>query len=522
MLTEHFIVSVGVPSKLPNVNVAKDAAIFIHEYQPLRAQRGVFKKSITEPNCLAVSATHIYAAQSDKGIVHVYNREKGNQENTVPFTEKITCLALACDETVLILGTAEGRIFLWELGTGRQITTSLVQLQAVNALMIDSTSNFLLSASADSTVNVWSLPALLSFSSSVAVTPLRVFGSHRAEVTSLVLGHGAGFTNFAVSASKDRTCLVWDYQSGNVLRTYLLPATPLCLTLDAADRAVYVGYEDGSVQSQDLFFTGVEPSTLDTPYNAKNALTPVQPPPSSRWHSPDKSVGEVRSISLSHDSCTVLSGHESGAILAWDVGRRALHSSILQHPLPGPVNNLAFLPLAGLGNSSSTRQLKIRVPAVVKPKYGAYDAAQGVIPGSYAIQTELAGNLSSSTARSIFGQALTAPSFPEALLDQGLSELAAWDSRHQGPAGAVADGTDEVDDGYLALESKVPGNTMEQQIKTLKAQNEALRRLQTATFEKIERLNREKKVILQQQQKRSGANGLSKHVEDEDESMESG
>lgn len=47
--------------------------------------------------------------------MHVYSREKGNQEATVPFPERVTSLALALDETVLVLGTEGGRILLWEV-----------------------------------------------------------------------------------------------------------------------------------------------------------------------------------------------------------------------------------------------------------------------------------------------------------------------------------------------------------------------------------------------------------------------
>src|ERR1700709_2481517 len=120
MLTEQFVASIGIPERPPATNIAKDAAIFIHEFQPLAAQRTLLKKSATPPNCLVVSENHVFAAQQGKGVVNVYGRQKGNLEAVVPFTEHITCLALACDDTVLILGTAEGRIFLWEICTGRQ------------------------------------------------------------------------------------------------------------------------------------------------------------------------------------------------------------------------------------------------------------------------------------------------------------------------------------------------------------------------------------------------------------------
>lgn len=117
MLTEHFAASIGAPAPTSKVvtNTAKDAGIFVFESQPLSQQRAAFKKSTTNANCLAVSATHVFAAQADKAVVNVYSREKGSHEATVPFQERVGSLALACEETVLVVGTTEGRIFLWEV-----------------------------------------------------------------------------------------------------------------------------------------------------------------------------------------------------------------------------------------------------------------------------------------------------------------------------------------------------------------------------------------------------------------------
>ena len=114
MLTEHFYASISAHTK-PNTGVTKDAGIFFHEFQPLAAQRHVFKKSATPPSCLAVSASHVFAAQAEKAVVHVYNREKGNQEAIVPFPERVHSAALVAKDTVLLLGTESGRILLWEV-----------------------------------------------------------------------------------------------------------------------------------------------------------------------------------------------------------------------------------------------------------------------------------------------------------------------------------------------------------------------------------------------------------------------
>lgn len=116
MLTEQFVAAVGVPAtKTGGTSGTKDVGVFVFESQPLQQPRAAYKKSTTNANCVAVSASHVFAAQADKAVVNVYSREKGGQEATVPFPERITCITLACEETVLVLGSVEGRIFLWEV-----------------------------------------------------------------------------------------------------------------------------------------------------------------------------------------------------------------------------------------------------------------------------------------------------------------------------------------------------------------------------------------------------------------------
>jgi hypothetical protein len=118
MLTEHFVASISTQTKA-NTGVTKDVGIFLHEFQPLAAQRHVFKNSATAPSGLAMGSSHVFAAQQGKGMVHYYNRDKSSKETLVPFPERIYSLALAAKDTVLLLGTESGRVLAWEVSTMR-------------------------------------------------------------------------------------------------------------------------------------------------------------------------------------------------------------------------------------------------------------------------------------------------------------------------------------------------------------------------------------------------------------------
>jgi pre-rRNA-processing protein IPI3 len=129
MLSEIFITSIRAEQRSANTAIAKDIGIYVHTLHPAYSIKSTFKKSSTQPNCTAVSTTHIFAAQVEKAVIHVYSRDRGNQEALISFPERIHCLTLVNDG-LLALGTAEGRIILWEVGS----STILVACYQANAL----------------------------------------------------------------------------------------------------------------------------------------------------------------------------------------------------------------------------------------------------------------------------------------------------------------------------------------------------------------------------------------------------
>lgn len=117
MLSQSLIAAVLGSTKTQTSSTLKDVGICVQELHPAPALRATFKKSSTPPNGLAITPTHIFAAQAEKSVIHVYSRLRGNQEATIPFPERIRSLAVAGGHNgeVLILGTEGGRLILWEV-----------------------------------------------------------------------------------------------------------------------------------------------------------------------------------------------------------------------------------------------------------------------------------------------------------------------------------------------------------------------------------------------------------------------
>jgi len=298
---------------------------------------------------------------------------------------------------VLVLGTAEGRLILWEVCTGRQIFTQASHLQPVTCLA--TTTSHLITGSEDSNVHIWSIPSLLSLASANENhEPIQSLSNHRAAIIALAVGHSSSNNNIVLSASKDNTCIVWNYHTGTLLRTFLLHSTPLCATLEVCDRAAYIGFEDGSIQLIDFFSNKPKVNPL---YDTALQSTPVQVD-SAPWDaSRAGAVGSVQCLDLSYDGTSLLSGHTSGKVIKWDTGTRSFSAEVID--LSAPVTNLHMLPPFP-GTSS------MKISTVVRPRMGG---------GNYIVTGQLLGNLGSSK----FQEAMNSPGIPADLLERAIQEF---------------------------------------------------------------------------------------------------
>ncbi|KAL9125066.1 MAG: hypothetical protein Q9217_005671 [Psora testacea] len=437
MLTETFVAATTNPDKLTNITAA---GIHFHDLQPLPVLRSSFKKSSVKPNCLAIGEAHVFAAQSDKAVVHVYSRERNNLEAVVPFPERIHSIALAGEQDgvgILVLGSEGGKLILWELGTGRQVSTPQHHLQAVTCAAVDLSSNFILSGSTDSNIHVWSLPSLLSFSTvpgeygqDLPLSPLRSLSDHRTAVTSLAFGHSASKQNIAVSTSRDDTCVVWDYLDCAVLHTFLLQSTPICVALDPVDRAAYVGHEDGSIQLIDFYKQAPTTHIID---HSSRQFAPTQPPRSDQWTMSKNLSSPIHCLQVSYDGTILLSGHQDGKVHAWDVARGNYKQQVAD--FAAPVTNLAILSPSGF---AQVKKPLLKLHHVVKPRYETFangNHTSGGLSQSYNFTAQLMTTMSHvGGARDTdhFHEALAHAAFPTSVLDKSLVDFVSQGSNANG------------------------------------------------------------------------------------------
>ncbi|KAJ4111717.1 Pre-rRNA-processing protein ipi3 [Fusarium oxysporum] len=350
MLTQEFVSTICGPPLAANTAISKDVGIYSHSLTPSHTIKASFKKSSTPVHGLAVSESHIFAAQDQKAHVHVYSRIRGNQEALVPFPERIRSLALA--GKVLVVGSTEGRLFLWETCTGRLVSTPPCHVQAVSCLAV--TPYHILSGSDDSNINVWSISRLLELDAQAEQEPDLTLSNHRGAITSLTVGLGTNpETSICVSASKDKTCIIWNYQTGQLLRTLLFPAFPLCARLDPSARALFVSSEAGAVYLVELF-GGDKPLLGSRSTELPSIVVQINTPLAVS----DPEVGQPSCLALTYDGTSILSGHTKGKILRWSLAENGHPTDVAN--LNASVTNLCFIP--PLSTEQPTKTVSIVKP----------------------------------------------------------------------------------------------------------------------------------------------------------------
>ncbi|KAL8816695.1 MAG: hypothetical protein Q9223_004330, partial [Gallowayella weberi] len=221
-------------------------------------------------------------------------------------------------------------------------------------------------------------------------------------------------------------------------------------------------------------------SVFHTLHDADQTSAPTQPTPSDRWHLHSDIASPAHCLQVSYDGTALLSGHENGKIQCWSPATRGFSNQIADLILP--ITNLLMLPPTGFPNPQ-TPCLKLH--NVVKPRYessftagnGSSNNGTSTIPINYTLTAQFLSTLPLPAPAGIsdLDTALTHPSFPTSMLEEGIAELA---SHNQFPS------TNTTEPSAL--------DTLRTQNADLKAQlDDALRRQRDAIGEVL-KLDRER------------------------------
>lgn len=289
------------------------------------------------------------------------------------------------------------------------------------------------------------------------------------------------------------------------------------MTLDPADRACFVAYADGSLQTIDFYDEAQKTTPVDVLRDASSSHRPMQPPTKTRFGAESQKLGSTLTLSLSWDGTTLLSGHSSGKIAAWDLAKSNYLSTLAN--LSGPVTSLQFLRPMGFSN---TTEPSFKVQTIIKPKQdaGLTGSSSGLVPSNYNLSMQFAGRVDtptiSATARqstktSSFAEALTHPSFPTGMLEESLAELESWVAPSKANSIPVVSATMPIQDAGVEQPDAV-SEASQDEVKELKKQLASLQRIQKVTFAQLSELREEKEYFVKKEKDRADRAKAKKKV----------
>ena len=148
---------------------------------------------------------------------------------------------------------------------------------------------------------------------------------------------------------------------GDTIRIFLLSLPALTLTIDPAERAIYAGLRDGSIQMINLI--GEDNHTGPLRPSMNSFQQPTQPPEKDRWRNSTASGQAALSLGLSFDGTLLLSGHQDGKVHTWDVAKGRYDACPLAQS--APITNILVLKPQGFPTECPKAT---KMTTVVKPR----------------------------------------------------------------------------------------------------------------------------------------------------------
>ncbi|XP_078171355.1 protein ROOT INITIATION DEFECTIVE 3-like [Carex rostrata] len=166
--------------------------------------------------------------------------------------EPIGPLTANSEGTYLIGGGSSGSIYFWEVASGKLLNKWHAHYRSVTCLALSDDDSLLISGSDDGCVRVWNLIMIFDvLKAQSGLSYLYSWTEHALRVTDIVVGRGLS-NSIIISSSEDRTCKIFSLSEGKILRSIPLDSVADALAIDPGEHRFYAGCRDGKIYIKSL------------------------------------------------------------------------------------------------------------------------------------------------------------------------------------------------------------------------------------------------------------------------------
>ncbi|KAI0255931.1 WD40 repeat-like protein [Lactifluus subvellereus] len=341
---QELIISTSAPSSTSQI--LGSGSILFHDIQT-GTSLASFKQTTAAKNCTALIPTRdaggglILAVQQDKSLLHVYTFQKDQISLKIVLPERLSCITVDRRGQFCAAGTAQGRVYLWEIASGIMYNSWEAHYRKVTVLRFTPDGEALLSGSEDSGIGVWSVFRLLDDGVQNEIPEAYAdLSDHTLPITDIVCGFGPFPSCRVLTASSDHCVKLWDLSSKSLLTTFQFPHAVTSITWDVTERLFFAASADGSIHQVNLFRTRIDKTGARVAEAVGGAgigdVLSVGDDGPSVGKRRLVSVGEpVTALSLSLTGALLLAGTALGNVHVYDVPSHQLLRTINAHPGPG-------------------------------------------------------------------------------------------------------------------------------------------------------------------------------------------